>query len=370
MSPIARGLIAVIGFVLYVVSRECVYYTHVRQAYLHSPFYAKRLSSRTVMFTSIPKEDRDEAKLKKIFGDTVRTVWLPKRSKELANFVKERRQTVRRLEDAECLLIKKANAARTMAMKTGDFAIKQRPHPKTKTGSTESSAREINQKLDSDAPPSTQTHSKENFAPERTDLESDAALPLPDVNGSVASQWISHSARPHHRPIANKGRRVDTIKFTRMRLKKLESIIRKQRRQLLTAKVDAMPVAFIEFISPAEAQSAFQTLTHHRANHMSPRFIGVRPFEIVWKNLSMTWWEKILRQFSIDAAVAVLILFWAIPCAAVGIISNVHYLAKKVVFLHWIEDLPSPVIGLISGLLPSLALSWLMNLVPPILRCK
>ncbi|KAI1623017.1 hypothetical protein EDD37DRAFT_453024 [Exophiala viscosa] len=356
------------GFVLYMVSRECIYYVHLRQAYLHSPFYAKRLSSRTVMFTSIPKEYRDEAKLKKIFGDSVRNVWLPKSSKELANFVDERRQTALRLEKAELALIKMANAARTKAMKTGDFAIKERPHPNAAKGSTESSAREMDQKLVMDSPSSVRRHSKDIYASEKTDLESDAAVPLPDVNGSVASQWIPHSARPHHRPIANGGRRVDTIKFTRTRLKTLNFMIRKLRRQQLTAKVNPMPVAFIEFTSQAEAQSAAQTLTHHRPMHMSPSHIGVRPFEIVWKNLSMTWWEQILRQFSIDAVVAVLILFWAIPCAGVGIISNVHYLAENVFFLHWIDDLPSPIIGFISGLLPSLALSWIMNIVPFILR--
>ncbi|KAK4936653.1 hypothetical protein LTR10_022505 [Elasticomyces elasticus] len=356
------------GFVLYMVSRECIYYVHLRQAYLHSPFYAKRLSSRTVMFTSIPKEYRDEAKLKKIFGDVVKTVWLPKSSKELANCVEERRQTALRLEKAEIALIKMANAARTKAMKNGDFAIKERPHPNAKKGSADSSASEVTGKSVMDSPSSTQKHSKENYPSEKTDLESDAAIPLPDVNGSVASQWISHSSRPHHRPIANGGRRVDTIKFTRMRLKTLNFRIRKLRRQQLTAKVDPMPVAFIEFVSQAEAQSAVQTLTHHRPMHMSPAYIGVRPFEIVWKNLSMTWWEQIIRQFSVDAAVAVLILFWALPCAGVGVISNVHFLAEKVFFLHWIEDLPSPIIGLISGLLPSLALSWIMNIVPFILR--
>lgn len=322
------------------------------------------------MFTCIPREYRDEAKLKKIFGDTVKTVWLPNRSRELANLVDERRQTALRLEKAELELIRMANAARTKAMKAGDFAIKQRPHPNTGNGSAGSSEMEINSKPGPDSPLSLQKHATENYASEKIDLESDAAIPLPDVNGSVASQWIPHSARPHYRPIANGGRRVDTIKFTRMRLKRLQFMIKKLRRQQLTAKGNAMPVAFIEFISQAEAQSASQTLTHHRAMHMSPSYIGVRPFEIVWKNLSMTWWEQILRQFGIDAAVAMLILFWAIPCAGIGIISNVHYLAEKVPFLHWLEDLPSPIIGVISGLLPSLALSWIMNVVPVILRCK
>lgn len=356
------------GFVLYMVSRECIYFIHLRQAYLHSPYYAKRLSSRTVLFTCIPREYRDEAKLRKIFGDCVRKVWLPKWSKELENFVEERRQTALRLEKAEIELIKTANAARTKAIEAGDFAIKERPHPDEKKASEESSERTINAEPDPDSPSADRQDSKANYPSEKTDFESQAGLPLPDVNGSVASQWIPHTARPHHRPIANKGRRVDTIKWTRMRLKRLKTIINKLRRQQQTTRDHIIPVAFIEFTSQAEAQSAYQTLTHHRAMHMSPRFIGVRPFEIVWKNLSMRWWEQIIRQFAIDAAVAVLILFWAIPCAGVGIISNIDYLAEKVPFLSWLDDLPSSVIGFIKGLLPALALSWIMNVVPWILR--
>ncbi|KKY24953.1 hypothetical protein UCRPC4_g02254 [Phaeomoniella chlamydospora] len=314
------------------------------------------------------REYRDEAKLRKIFGDCVRKVWLPKWSKELENFVEERRQTALRLEKAEIELIKTANAARTKAIEAGDFAIKERPHPDEKKASEESSERTINAEPDPDSPSADRQDSKANYPSEKTDFESQAGLPLPDVNGSVASQWIPHTARPHHRPIANKGRRVDTIKWTRMRLKRLKTIINKLRRQQQTTRDHIIPVAFIEFTSQAEAQSAYQTLTHHRAMHMSPRFIGVRPFEIVWKNLSMRWWEQIIRQFAIDAAVAVLILFWAIPCAGVGIISNIDYLAEKVPFLSWLDDLPSSVIGFIKGLLPALALSWIMNVVPWILR--
>ena len=41
------------GFVLFMITRESIYYINLRQAYLLSPLYAARLSSRTVLYTSV-----------------------------------------------------------------------------------------------------------------------------------------------------------------------------------------------------------------------------------------------------------------------------------------------------------------------------
>ena len=101
------------------VSRESVYYINLRQAYLLSPYYANRLSSRTVLFGCVPRQELDEAKLRKIFGDSVKNVWISRETDELNHLVKEREQTALRLEKAEIILIKKANEARKLAIKNG-----------------------------------------------------------------------------------------------------------------------------------------------------------------------------------------------------------------------------------------------------------
>jgi hypothetical protein len=49
-------------------------------------------------------------------------------------------------------------------------------------------------------------------------------------------------------------------------------------------------------------------------------------------------------------------------------ISNIEYLARSVPFLHWILLLPKVILGLITGLLPAVALSMLMAAVPMIMR--
>jgi hypothetical protein len=348
-------------FILYMVSRECVYYINLRQAYLLSDFYANRLSSRTVLYMNVPRQYLDEGRLRWMLGRSVKRIWIPQTSDDLDRLVKEREQTALRLEKAEFSLIRMANIARTRALKKQKGDSKEKLHHppfefESAAGSPSSDKKTL-QFTESPGSPSSSSTS----AVDRT---------LPDVAGSVAAQWISHSSRPRHRPIGNALRSVDTIKWSRTQIKKLNSKIRQQRQQQLFKSDNFMPSVFVEFETHTDAQDAYQTLTHHRPLHMAQRYLGVRPFEILWDSLSMSWWQTIIRRFSIQALICALIIFWAIPCAAVGAISNIDYLSEKVSFLSWIGKLPSSIKGILSGVLPALALSFLMSIVPGILRCK
>jgi hypothetical protein len=102
---------------------------------------------------------------------------------------------------------------------------------------------------------------------------------------------------------------------------------------------------------------------------MVPDVVGIRPHEIVWDALRMHWWERIIRRFLVQGFIATMVIFWSIPAALIGIVSNVKFLTSKVFFLHWIIDLPSELLGLIEGLVPALALSALMACVPYLMRC-
>jgi hypothetical protein len=82
----------------------------------------------------------------------------------------------------------------------------------------------------------------------------------------------------------------------------------------------------------------------------------------------MKWWERIMRRFGVMGFISAAIIFWSVPSALVGTISNLKYLASTVPFLFWIDDLPTAITGVIQGLLPALALTYLMMLVPAMLR--
>jgi hypothetical protein len=369
------------------ISRECVYFISLRQAYIVSPLYANRLSSRTVLFTCVPSQILDARKLRRIFGDSVKNVWIPQDTEDLDQLVRERDQTAARLEKAEIVLIRKSNQAYRKAVADG-----YRP-PRPGQQSPASVELKTGNFYDTDGPGAMKgkdslssppispldTNSPRRAGSMQDSVKTDSAILEPpygvsgaafDLNGSIAAQWIPYSERPVHRPIANYGRRVDTIKWTRNRLKKLGPEIAKLRSRYRKGKGALIPAVFIEFHTQVDAQSAYQTLAHHRANHMRPEITGVRPEEINWDSLSMPWWQIIARRFMIQAFVAVMVVFFSLPAAAVGLISNVKSLTKMLTFLAWINKLPSVVLGLISGLLPAVALALLMAIVPIVLRSK
>ncbi|OTA63742.1 DUF221-domain-containing protein [Hypoxylon sp. EC38] len=309
------------GFVMYMIMRESIFYVNLRQAFLLSPFYANRISSRTVLFISVPDEYLDEARLRKIFGDSVKNVWINGDTEKLDELVKERDEVAMKLEKAEVKLLKLANANRIKAMKKGGS-----------DGRAEASA---------DAEP-----------------------------GSLAARWVPNKKRPTHRlgPLGLIGKKVDTINWCRTELLRIIPAVDAAQAAYRAGTYTKVPSVFIEFYHQADAESAFQVLAHHQALRMTPKYIGITPGEVVWSALKISWWQRIVRRFAVLGFISALIIFWAIPVAVVGIISNVTYIANRVFFLNWLLSIPDVVLGLIQGLLPSVALSILMSLVPIIMR--
>ena len=343
-----------------------------------------------MLFTCVPNGFLDQAKIRKLFGDSVKNTWIPRNTAGLRRLVEEREQTAIRLEKAEIDLIKMANAARTKAIgkhmrtfppfRADPFGFLSSRQEK------DAGARVRKQSLcqekgcdqlptvevfnpDPLTPPASQYDPGDQTTGEDLYLHPYGLDPsLPDVRGSVAAQWIPAESRPSHRPLANFGRKVDTIRWTRLRLKSLNTQIAALRRQHRRGNGSLLSSVFVEFDSQASAQAAYQILAHHLPLHMAPRFVGVKPNDVIWSSLRMKWWERIMRSFLILGVVALAIIFWSIPAALVGIASNIQFLSEHIPFLSWIELLPSVITGFIQGLLPALALSWLMAIVPWMLR--
>lgn len=308
------------GFVMYLIMRECVFYINLRQAFLLSPMYANRISTRTVLFTSVPEPYQDEAKLRKVFGDTIKNIWISGDTKEIDDLVKERDKTAFRLEKSEVKLIKLANKERQNAIKKG---------------------------------------AADDAAPGPLDAES----------GTVAARWIPNKKRPRHRTgtLGLLGKKVDSINWCRSELERLIPAVEAAQGKYRSGNYKKIPGVFIEFRTQAEAEWAAQVLTHHQGLHMSPRYIGIRPGEVIWTSLAIPWWQKVIRRYAVLAFITAMIVFWAIPVGVVGVISNVQEL-KTISFLTWLDKVPSIIMGVITGLLPSVLLAILMSLVPIVMR--
>lgn len=312
------------GFIMYMIMRECIFYINLRQAFLLSPFYADRISSRTVLFTSVPDAYLTEAKLRKVFGQAVRNVWITSDTDEVDKLVEERDKTALRLEKAEVKLIKLANKERKKAIKKG-------------------------------------------AAPEEAD---EAPASADAESGSVAARWVPDNKRPTHRlgPLGLFGRKVDTINWCRAELERLIPETEAAQERYRSGGYKRIPGVFIEFKTQADAEAAAQILAHHQGLHMANRYVGIRPDEVIWESLAIPWWQITVRRYAVLAFITAMIIFWAIPVAFVGLVSNINYLAS-IDFLTWLKRIPPVIMGVVTGLLPSVLLSVLMSLVPIVIRC-
>ena len=301
------------------ITRESIFYINLRQAYLMSPNQTQRIHSRTVLFTSVPQELLNRDKLAAMLGVGVKRIWIPTDTKELEEAVDERDKVAMKLEGAENNVIKTVNVNKSKASKKG-------------------------------------------HADERDGGET----------GNLVDRWIPRKKQPHHRTglLGLIGTKVETIPWCRSELEKIVPKVEKMQDEAFEGKGKRLNSVFVEFETMNEAQAAFQSVTHHLPLHMSPRFIGVKPKEVIWSNLKINWWERVIRKLVANFTITALIIFWSIPVAFVGAISNVQALTGISAFkwLSFLNDIPTVVLGVVNGLLPSILLAVLMALLPIFLR--
>ncbi|KAJ5946818.1 hypothetical protein N7454_003657 [Penicillium verhagenii] len=312
-------------FIFVMITREHMFFINLRQAYLFSPAYASRISSRTVLFSAVTEDYLNKDKIRGIWGASkVKNVWLATDTSDLEDKVKERDAAAMKLEGAETKLIMLANKARAKAL-------------------------------------------KKQGIPEDGNAEETVGQ-FDDESGSVAARWVEAKDRPTHRLKMLIGEKVDTINWARSEIERLSPEIEELQAKHRSGDAKLVTSVFVEFFNMSDAQAAYQSVTHNLPLHMTPRYIGLDPTQIVWSNLRIKWWERVIRHGATTAFVIALIVFWAIPTAVVGCISNINFLVEKLPWLGFINDIPSVIRGVITGLLPSVLMAVLMALVPIIMR--
>lgn len=324
-------------FILLMITRETLYYINLRQAYLVSPLYANRMSSRTVLYTCIPDEYLHESILRELLGESVvRRVWITRQTGELEKLVKKRDDVAMQLEAAQTKLVRLAAAEQRQEAKKRRRVAKQ------------------HEADGSEASELAENHDKDNAFVE-----------------DATSRWMLKAKRPTHRLKPLVGQKVDTIEWARAELEKLIKEVQVEQASVRSGKRSKFRnSAFVEFNSLRDAQSAFQSLTHHQPLHMAPRFTGIYPGEIIWSNLNIVWWERILRVIASIAIVVAVIVGWTLPVAGIATISR-SIVLKNISALSWLsflDKVPGWSTGFITGLLPAVLLSLVMLILPPFLR--
>ena len=282
------------------ITRETLYYISLRQAYLISPFYTNRMSSRMVLYTCVPNEYLHEPILREVLGeDVVRRVWIVRHTSDLEKLVKKRDDAAMKLEAAETTLVRIAAKAQ-----------RKEKHQQRRTVERQGMGTFDDSKISEDK----------------------------DLDGklSPASLWVSKDKRPSHRLKPLIGKRVDTIEWSRQELERLIKEVEVEQVAFRAgSKGKTRKAAFVEFNTLRDAQSACQLLTHHQPLHMAPRFTGVHPEEIIWSNLGIGWWERIIRVVLTLAVVVALVIGWSAPVAFISAISR-SFALNKIPALSWL----------------------------------
>ncbi|CDH08516.1 probable RSN1-Overexpression rescues sro7/sop1 in NaCl [Zygosaccharomyces bailii ISA1307] len=303
---------------LFVIYRELYYYNSLRCAVLSSPRYGRKLSSRTVLFQTVPEQYLSEREFNKLF-DGVKRIWIARGGKQLLEKrVAQREELVHKLETTAVKHIRKA-------LKAVCKELKKRPG--------EPVVPDINFYIPPEKRP------KGRFSP----LEEGPKSKFKFLNP-----------------------KVDTMEHIRSVLPDLDAEITK----LQMNNINASPFnsVFVEFESQYQAQVAAQVVTHHGPLSMCPSHVGIAPGDVYWPNMRMFWWERLVRSIIAVSAACALAIFWSFPVAFVGMISNINYLTNKLHWLRFIYKLPRPLLGLLTSLAPTIALAWLMSFLPTFIR--
>lgn len=287
------------GLTILLITRERLFAMTLRQAHASLTSNANRLSSRVILFLSVPKEAQDEVRLQQFFGQSAVRMWRAPKLDKLEGLVAERTAKIEQLEEAELKLERNITK-----------------HSKRGVGSDNSAQR----------------------------------------------------SRPASKPYYLFGHDVDTIEKLRKDIADVEAKITSLRNKNDNAQPASHGNVFVEFNDQAAAQQALQQLKHHNPLSFQPRYSHVQPKEVLWPNLNIEPSLRITYHYLATVLIIVTIIFWSIPVSIVGSISNINYLTDRVKWLRFIDNLPDPILGLLTGFLPALILSTFVSYVPYLFR--
>lgn len=310
------------GFVMILVARERMWLVGLRQAWYLAKANASRLSSRTVLYLDPPKEASSDNDAHSNFGDEARNQWIITKTKPIDDAVESRNAKLIELEFAEVSFIKQASKKVSKTRRREGL--------------------EVGETLDDDA---------------------DAA--------------VVESARPRERQYYLSGNAAHLIDHLRDNVKEAEHKVTEKQESYSAERTNGHGrcAMFVEYANQSAAQRAYRGESKHHLPIPSgltvrSRLIGVLPGEIIWSNLSMPQAERLSKQSVASILIALLIIFWSIPTAIIGTISNVNYLANNVSWLAWIKNLPEPILGLLTGFVPPFLTSQFASYLPNLMRCK
>lgn len=293
------------GLVILIITRERLFAVSLRQAHATLKQNAHRLSSRVVLFLAVPAEALNEERLQQFFGASAVKSWKVPKLADLENLVSDRSSKIERLEEAELQLERNIAKARRDGM----------------------------------------------------------------VNESNTDQSTPNKrSRPAKKSYVLFGQDIDSLDSLRQQISDLESKIKTLREQHSQNVAAESNTIFVEYKDQTSAQEAMQSVQHSKLLALQPRFAGVQPKEVLWSNLNMDPSLRLSYSYMAVALVTAIIILWSIPVGIIGTISNISYLTDRIRWLRFIDRLPDPILGFLTGFIPPYVLSELVSYVPNLFR--
>jgi hypothetical protein len=320
-----------ISWTLFLIYREYNHFVAIRQEWLSSPQHLALARTRTVLVMNVPDSVNSGSGLKELAGtvsrltgthgprasnvtdapghggveaDTggVRNVWLTRKVKEVEKVWQDRDDECSRLEGGVAKLIKLGNKNERKG---------KTPEKLGKSYIANGYWLTFVGKLDTER---------------------------------GGAEMVDRFVLPKKRPTWKQG--ILGLIGKKMTLETSPVYIREHNQQLETMRAgqDDLPLgntSFVRFATQGEAHSfARLASSTDKSLRMVKTGVEMVPEDVEWSNISMNPYQRKIRTIISWALTITLIIFWTIPVAFVGLISNVDTLCSKASWLAWLCTIP------------------------------
>lgn len=344
--------LAVISWTLFRMYREKVNFIDVRQRFLTSPEHRLKASARTVLITNIPSEYRSKEALEALYDVFVDnddrsklTVWVNRDYSVLRDLVARRRSLRHDLEKEELRIQRLVNKKYRRIGEAADSKqlVKESSEltPADDEDGADKKEREqsISRAFEADCLEETQIWHRY--------LKPSTASQISLIQGKDG-KWKPASLLKFW--ATGKRKKAAKIAWLRAEIARLtihiDELLPKLDDEKLFKKQNS---AFVQFDRQMAAHMACSLVSHNLAGRMSPRFVEVSPHEIIWPNMGVTSFGRLIRTIIAIMIFAAMLFLWGIPTTILGSLSQLGNLSYSVAWLHWLQQWPSWIIGLISG---------------------
>ncbi|KAI7777051.1 hypothetical protein LA080_004211 [Diaporthe eres] len=319
---------------IHLLNKETFKVIKIRQDYLGTQ---STITDRTFKLSGMPRELRDEAKLKELVEKleigNVESVTLCRNWKELDDLVAARARTLRKLEETWSVYL----------------------------GQKSKNCLDDRHRLVSNA---VAPRDESAIVDEEAQDGEHASLLGGDRNGAAHHDWIDRP-RPQtlvwYGPFRLRYKKVDAIDYYEEKLRRLDEQIHAAR------KKEYQPVdqAFVTMDSIAACQMATQALIDPRPGQLLTKYAPA-PSDVVWRNTYASRKSRVIQSWLITIFISILSVLWLIPVATIaGLLSlctikkvfpnladflNDHEVIKALVQ----TGLPTAVVSLLNVAIPFL----------------